>query len=1220
LTGFASSNWIGSFGSPDVGLINPVRNPRVLYPAATASFVDQWDIGEGSIFLTNNVDYINILEAGRVGNRGSFQAPSGMLGVAAVETLSRFSNVRAGRDVPLPFEADLDTGPLGAAIAAIDAQLRQALTQLKGARTEIDRIEAAPIRTGLTRAILDVDRSVTSVIRGVTNLRNVLLGLGIGQLGQAVLKRVIEFERAERVFGIALETQEEVNQALDFAAAEADRLGADTLSLTLRFADFLTASQATDINAAEVFSDLAGSFNNLGISVVDFDGAFLGVVQIMSRGIVSTEDLRQISDRVPGALAAAQDVAKALGGELSEMLEDGKLIAEEFLPLFAEELSKRIGVEATESVEGTGQDIQRFRDEIAQLSTKFIDAEASSQIAGAIERLRVVISNPAFREIAVEIGDFAGDGLSFLASNLDAIFIALSSLVALKLAAGVINAARLLRTLFSAASFLNPWTAAAQILLLVGEALLIVTDTNLIEVTVAVGEAIGVAIDAVVGVAEAIPSAFAAIPALISETMVSLFEAIAGAFEEFANSMIEGFNLVGQFIGFTIDPLNLDFDSARDQLAKAGEESGLSTAEEFTERWSLNLIEDTVTAAEREIVPDLIDISTGLDEAASTIDTAATTIASAPIVIDEVTEFTISGFATFLGETREAGFEIEEGFDVTFDRVATSSGAVFEGETDFFGRSTEDLGTLSERALDVFQDATATVAEATGIELGIFETAFELGSSALDLFADELEEAVGGTATEAILAFGEFATGNLTGLDAFLRGIWGQYLGFFDELTFGLGGVFVGADISKQTDSTAASISIANTWAKGKELFDTVAGFTAGTHATVNQGHASATSASVSTQSREASRFADSFTSTTNQSSQTFGAFVNDASASFASFVNTAIQAGEEIANIGATALGGAGGVLSNLDQTTGAVSVLRVLSGVGLGTGTGEIPDVETIELAFGPETPAQAAGRALAERIGSNIFGSNFATIGAGIGFTIAGPVGALALGGLTKVAVDFATDLVLGEVGSQVAGQLDRLSGGVVSSVLGTVQRGIQSFKDFTGLTVVENVIGDARDFVFSSVRDLASSAARTVGSFLGIERGGNDGGGSFSDSSSFGGRDRTSQPSGSGGIGSFALGGVIKGLAGDRASQASQASQNDGRDVFLELARSPHGKLSVIAPARLEKPVVTSIVANFEGASPAAVETFRHRMERRGFVFREDPVVVREVIDRLELESA
>jgi hypothetical protein len=87
-TGRARGAWQTTIGAPAEGN----RSPRRREAGAIADMhrrVREWNPEETAIFLTNNLPYIGVLENGRVGKRGSEQAPNGMVAV----TLSEYPNI-----------------------------------------------------------------------------------------------------------------------------------------------------------------------------------------------------------------------------------------------------------------------------------------------------------------------------------------------------------------------------------------------------------------------------------------------------------------------------------------------------------------------------------------------------------------------------------------------------------------------------------------------------------------------------------------------------------------------------------------------------------------------------------------------------------------------------------------------------------------------------------------------------------------------------------------------------------------------------------------------------------------------------------------------------------------------------------------------------------------------------------------------------------------------
>ena len=82
-TGRARSNWFCTVGTPST---ETTETDRAAVSEATQTVSRQWKPESGSaIFLTNNLPYIETLERGRVGNKGSMQAPQGMVKITLAE-------------------------------------------------------------------------------------------------------------------------------------------------------------------------------------------------------------------------------------------------------------------------------------------------------------------------------------------------------------------------------------------------------------------------------------------------------------------------------------------------------------------------------------------------------------------------------------------------------------------------------------------------------------------------------------------------------------------------------------------------------------------------------------------------------------------------------------------------------------------------------------------------------------------------------------------------------------------------------------------------------------------------------------------------------------------------------------------------------------------------------------------------------------------------------
>jgi tape measure domain-containing protein len=152
---------------------------------------------------------------------------------------------------------------------------------------------------------------------------------------------------------------ESTTTSLDFATAGQGaenvkflRQTTDSLSVSMRsslpaFQKWMGAVRGTSLEgqqARDVFYSVAEAGRVVGMSAEETEGAFLALSQMASKGKVSAEELRgQLGERLPGALAIASRSMNMTQGEFNKMLDSGKIMSEDFLPRFAQQLHKEFG-------------------------------------------------------------------------------------------------------------------------------------------------------------------------------------------------------------------------------------------------------------------------------------------------------------------------------------------------------------------------------------------------------------------------------------------------------------------------------------------------------------------------------------------------------------------------------------------------------------------------------------------------------------------------------------------------------------------------------------------------------------------------------------------------------------------------------------------------------------------------------------------------------------
>lgn len=169
------------------------------------------------------------------------------------------------------------------------------------------------------------------------------------------------------------------------------RLGLEFASTAKAYGQFSAAAKGTTLEgdkARAVFESVAKASAVMGLSASDTSGVLLALQQMLSKGTVSAEELRgQLGERLPGSFQVA---AKAMGvttAELGKMLEQGEVIADDFLPKFAAALEKNIGGASEKAAQRLDASVNRVATAWERLKQNGGDSGTSSFMAGQYEIL-----------------------------------------------------------------------------------------------------------------------------------------------------------------------------------------------------------------------------------------------------------------------------------------------------------------------------------------------------------------------------------------------------------------------------------------------------------------------------------------------------------------------------------------------------------------------------------------------------------------------------------------------------------------------------------------------------------------------------------------------------------------------------------------------------------------------------------------------------------------
>ena len=201
--------------------------------------------------------------------------------------------------------------------------------------------------------------------------------LGAGGMGLAGL--VTRFKDVVRETSRALTSLKNVSAGtkgfadnLRFTNDMSAKYGQNVNILTGNFAKF-TAS-ATQANMPmeqqkKVFESLSRASTAFGLSADDTNGVFLALSQMMSKGKISSEELRkQMGERIPIAMQAMAKAAGVSMAGLEKLMKQGKLLSADVIPKFADALNNMIPNVDTDNLETSVNRLGNAFEKIANAS------------------------------------------------------------------------------------------------------------------------------------------------------------------------------------------------------------------------------------------------------------------------------------------------------------------------------------------------------------------------------------------------------------------------------------------------------------------------------------------------------------------------------------------------------------------------------------------------------------------------------------------------------------------------------------------------------------------------------------------------------------------------------------------------------------------------------------------------------------------------------------
>lgn len=236
-------------------------------------------------------------------------------------------------------------------------------------------------------------------------------GLGITELTRNMIDSARKLDKAQAVLKNVSDGMNAYADNQEFVLGLSKKYNQELTTLIGNYAKYHATANQANVPLEEqkyIFESLTRASAFFNLSADETNGVMLAITQMMSKGRVSSEELRrQLGERLPGAMglmAKAMDVTNA---ELENMLKRGELLAVDALPKFARELNKVTQNINVDTIEGA---TNKLRNAFTNLTTKLnvggIYKKILNGVSGGLEYVSENLKNVG-QKIAMLLGTIA---------------------------------------------------------------------------------------------------------------------------------------------------------------------------------------------------------------------------------------------------------------------------------------------------------------------------------------------------------------------------------------------------------------------------------------------------------------------------------------------------------------------------------------------------------------------------------------------------------------------------------------------------------------------------------------------------------------------------------------------------------------------------------------------------------------------------------------------
>lgn len=240
-----------------------------------------------------------------------------------------------------------------------------------------------------------------------THRRNTLLRTGIRLIGTyfgiRTIQNIINTGARLQMLQQSIKGLTGSGQDWEFITQQAYKYGVSLDTVATGYRNFFSSARMAGFSTKQIqgmYGDLLLSTRAIGASSEQTGGALLALEQMISKGVVSMEELRrQLGNSIPGAFEIGAKAMNMTTQQFNEFVKSGKLASVDFVPRFIKTLKEQYA-NGWKDVEQTVAVAQgRLLVSWQEFTQQFVHGEAGKELARAINALAKFVVSPEFLEL-----------------------------------------------------------------------------------------------------------------------------------------------------------------------------------------------------------------------------------------------------------------------------------------------------------------------------------------------------------------------------------------------------------------------------------------------------------------------------------------------------------------------------------------------------------------------------------------------------------------------------------------------------------------------------------------------------------------------------------------------------------------------------------------------------------------------------------------------------